>query len=118
MGIRWNATEQMGQKCSGKQAGWIDYQGFKLDLTGEGDGEGLCLCDREGPGNVVTLGNRSEKSLICPKGSCEDSSEKVTLPIAQLNWLYINAHSLGNKQEELEAQAQLEKYDLIAITET
>ena len=32
--------------------------------------------------------------------------------------LYTNAHSMGNKQEELEAIVLLESYDLIAITET
>ena len=39
-------------------------------------------------------------------------------PITQLKCLYTNAHSMGNKQEELETVAQLEKYDQIAIMET
>lgn len=46
MGIRWDVTEQMGLKCSGKQAGWIDYWSFKLGSVGEGEG---VSCDREGP---------------------------------------------------------------------
>ncbi|XP_059348049.1 serine/threonine-protein kinase PAK 2-like [Ammospiza nelsoni] len=32
--------------------------------------------------------------------------------------MYTNAHSLGNKQEELEAMVQLQSYDVVAITET
>ena len=39
-------------------------------------------------------------------------------PIAQLKCLYTNACSMGNKQEELVATAQMENYGLIAITET
>ena len=39
-------------------------------------------------------------------------------PIAKLKCLYTNAHSMGDKQEELEAVVQLGKYDLIAIMET
>lgn len=66
VGIRWNATEQVGQKYSEKQAGWIDLQSFKLDLMEERDG---VLCDKEGPGNVGNLGNSREKPLNCPKGS-------------------------------------------------
>ena len=31
MDIRQNVTEQVGQKHAGEQAGWIDYQHFKLD---------------------------------------------------------------------------------------
>lgn len=38
--------------------------------------------------------------------------------IAQLKCLYTNAHSMGNKQEELETMVQLENYYLIAIPET
>jgi len=37
---------------------------------------------------------------------------------AQLKFIYPNAHSMGNKQEELEAIIQQDSYDLVAITET
>ncbi|GAB0202541.1 hypothetical protein GRJ2_002719700 [Grus japonensis] len=37
---------------------------------------------------------------------------------AQLKCIYTNAHSMGNKQEELEAIVQQDSYDLVAITET
>ena len=43
---------------------------------------------------------------------------KVMCLKAQLKCLYTSACSMGNKQEELETVAQLEKYDLIAILET
>lgn len=38
--------------------------------------------------------------------------------IAQLKCLYTNAHSMGNKQEELETMVQSENDDVIAIPET
>ncbi|GAB0183530.1 hypothetical protein GRJ2_000818300 [Grus japonensis] len=38
--------------------------------------------------------------------------------IAQLKCIYTNAHSMGNKQEEVEDIVQQENYDKIAITET
>ena len=37
---------------------------------------------------------------------------------AQLRYFYTNAHSMGNKQEELEAIVQSESYDRVIITET
>ncbi|PKU38486.1 nipped-b-like protein [Limosa lapponica baueri] len=46
------------------------------------------------------------------------SPKKVAQPTAQLKCLYTNAHSMGNKQEELEATMLLESYDIVAITET
>jgi len=52
------------------------------------------------------------------EGIKECSSKKVTQLTAQLKCLYINAHSMGNKQEELEATMLLESYNLVAITET
>jgi len=44
----------------------------------------------------------------------------VTWPTAELytKYLYINARSMGNKQEELEATTLLESYNLFAVTET
>jgi len=71
----------LGPKCSGEQAGWVAYQSIKQDLMEEGDG---VPCDREGPGNAVFLVNYVEKPPSCPVGSCEDSSEKITLPRARL----------------------------------
>lgn len=53
-----------------------------------------------------------------PKGIREGSSKKAMPSIAQLKCLYTKAYSTGNKQEELEIMAQLEKYDLITIMET
>ena len=37
---------------------------------------------------------------------------------AQLKCVYTNAHSMSNKQEELEAIVRQAIYDLVAITET
>ena len=38
--------------------------------------------------------------------------------MSQLKYIYTNACSMGNKQEELEAIMQRAGYDLVAITET
>jgi len=38
-------------------------------------------------------------------------------PTAQLKCIYTKAHSMGNKQEELEAIVQQDSYDLMTITE-
>lgn len=44
--------------------------------------EGLeSRCDREELRDVVTTEDCREKPVSCPIGSCEESSEKVTLPI-------------------------------------
>ncbi|GAB0206897.1 hypothetical protein GRJ2_003155300 [Grus japonensis] len=44
--------------------------------------------------------------------------KKVTGSVAQLKCIYTKAHSIDNKQEELEAIVQQENYDIVAITET
>ncbi|RMC19036.1 hypothetical protein DUI87_03640 [Hirundo rustica rustica] len=38
--------------------------------------------------------------------------------VAQLKCMYTNAHSMSNKQEELEAMVQQQSIDVVAITET
>ena len=81
-------------------------------------GEGGVLGDREACGNAVTLGGGKGKSQTCPGSIREGSTEKATRPIAKVKCLYTNACSMGNKQGELETEAQLGKYDLIAIMET
>ena len=44
--------------------------------------------------------------------------KKVTQPTVQMKCLCTNAHSLENKQEELEATVLLESYNVVAIIET
>lgn len=58
MGVGWNLAEQ---KCSGEQSYWIDYQIFKLDSTGEGDG---VPCEKERSGHAACLVNCGEKTLL------------------------------------------------------
>ena len=41
--------------------------------------------------------------------------EKVSESVTQLKCIYTNARSMGNKQEELEAIAQLENCDIVVI---
>ena len=64
------------------------------------------------------MGGGKGKPQTHPGGTREGSSEKAMRPVAKLKSLYINACSMGNKQEELETVVQLGKYDLIAIMET
>lgn len=114
MVIRWNTTEQGGQKFCGKQTGWAYYQSFQLDLMGE---EGEVLCDRERPRNTVISGNSKDNPQNCPKGSLDGSSEKVMLPKTWLKCLSINACSLRNKQKELQPTVQLENCEPTEIIE-
>jgi len=69
-------------------------------------------------GAPEVVGANKETSVKHPKGNKGCSSMKVTRSTAQMKCLYTNAHSVGNKQEELEATVLLESYDLIALTET
>jgi len=78
-------------------------------------GVGGVLSDREECGNTVPLGSSRGKPQTCPGDVREGSSKKAMRPIAKLNCLYTNAHSMVNKQKELETMVQLGKYDLIAI---
>lgn len=89
-------------------------ESFKLDLPREVDG---VLSNREHPGAADVLGSNREKPVKCLKRIRMCSSKKVTWAVAQLQCLYINACSMGNKQEKLEAIVQLESYDLIANVE-
>jgi len=79
--------------CPG--AGRTCREVFKLDMRGEGD---KTRSARDEPGGaIIGLGVRREAQLKC---------------------VYTNAHSIGNKQEELETIVQQASYDLVAITET
>ena len=69
-------------------------------------------------GAPEVVGANKETFVKHPKGNKGCSTKKATWPTAQMKCLYVNAHSMGNKQEELEATVLLESYDLIAITET
>jgi len=70
------------------------------------------------PGAPEVIGAKRESPVKHLKGIKGCSCEEVTRPTAQLKCLYTNAHSMGNKQEELEAIVLLESYDLVARTET
>ena len=52
-----------------------------------------------------------------PEYGHEGIRATATQKEAQLRCFYTNAHSMGNKQEELEAIVQLESYDIVTITE-
>ena len=73
---------------------------------------------RDEPGAPEVIGANRETPVKYLKGIKGCSSKKVPRPTAELKCLYTNAHSMGNKQEELEATVLLESYDLVAITET
>ncbi|KAK4816772.1 hypothetical protein QYF61_022770 [Mycteria americana] len=65
-----------------------------------------------GGNEAATRSPRAIKRDFRALGSLE------TQTAAQLECLYINARSMGNKQEELEAIVHQENYDMVAITET
>ena len=53
-----------------------------------------------------------------PEYGHEGIRATATQKEAQLRCLYANAHSMGNKQEELEAIVWSETYDTVIIKET
>ena len=70
-------------------------EGFTLGSKGEGD---------------ITWLTKDEPRLGMPLSGLR--------LIAQLKYIYTNAPSMGNKQEELEAIVQQDCYDVVIITET
>jgi len=72
--------------------------------------------DKLGAPEVVGANNETSMKHLKRNKGC--STKKATRPTAQIKCLYTNTHSMGNKQEELEATVLLESYDLIALTET
>ena len=53
-----------------------------------------------------------------PEYGRESIRATATQMEAQIRCFYTNAHSMGNKQEELEATVQSESYDRVATVET
>lgn len=51
-------------------------------------------------------------------GITASASEKRAGLLIQLKCIYINAHSISNKKEEVDAMLQQENWDIVAITET
>jgi len=73
---------------------------------------------RDELGTLEVVGVNKEASVKHLKGNKGCSSMKVTRLKTQMKCPYMNTHSMGNKQEDLEATMLLESYDLIALTET
>ena len=73
---------------------------------------------RDQPRAPEVIGATREILVICLRGINGCSSKQVTQLKAQLKHPHNNAHSRGNKYEELEAIMLLESYDLVALTET
>ena len=71
-------------------------------------------CPEPGEGSQVSRRAPEEQHKGIP---ATPASKSASLG-AQLKCLYANAHSMGNKQEELEVCTRLQGYDLIGITET
>ena len=82
---------------------------FKLGMKGEGD-------------KMTTAGTEgavrgSKQDLMGGDSGVQRLGERWR-DAASLKCLYTNAHSMGNKQEELEFCVRSRGHDLIAITET
>ena len=59
-------------------------------------------------------GGKTSLTIDEPRGSVPEL--RVT-PIAQMKYIYTNAHGTDKNQEELEAIVKEESYDLVTITE-
>jgi len=66
-------------------------------------------------GAPEAAGANKAASVKHPKGNKGCSSMKGTRPTARMKCLCTNAHSMGNKQEQLGATVLLESCDLTAI---
>jgi len=94
-GAEWVSSVSKGEMDPSPGAGRAHWEGFKLDMKGEGS---KTRPVRDEPrGTMMGLGMMHEAQLKC---------------------MYTNACSMGNKQEELEAIVQQANYDLTAINET
>jgi len=80
-------------------------ESFKLDSKGGGVVDGLALVGQSS--SIDEDQQASHHPLV--KWVCSTRSLKC---------LYTNAHSMGNKQEELEIHVWAGDYDLVGITET
>ena len=76
------------------------------------------LSNREEPGATDVLGTNKETPVKYLKGIRVCSSKRMIWSISQLKCVYTNACSMDCKQEDMETTVQLERCDLIAITET
>uniref|UniRef100_A0A8B9I413 Uncharacterized protein n=1 Tax=Anser brachyrhynchus TaxID=132585 RepID=A0A8B9I413_9AVES len=102
---RWERFISQGQKCSGTGISMAHLESFKLDAKGDGVVAGLAPVGQ----HPNTDEDRAASHAPGVKSACSSRSLKC---------LYTNAHSMGNKQEELEIRVQSGDYDLVATTET
>ena len=79
--------------------------------TGEGSPSAISFERRE---RCLGTMEAPEKGLV---GNGAHTHKKVLDSLAHLKCIYTNAHSMSNKQGELEAMMQHENYDIVAITE-
>ncbi|PKU45862.1 rna-directed dna polymerase from mobile element jockey-like [Limosa lapponica baueri] len=85
----------------------------KIQLKGRKDN----IC--KSLGKMFIASEMVADKLKMKKGRREDKNENKNQSIVlKMKCLYTNACSMGNKQEELEATVLLERYDIVAITET
>ena len=95
--------------------GWCASEVLRFAISVEvGDGDPCGSKDAR----VIDVLETTEAPENSHIGIRASPPKKVAGSIAQLKCIYTNAHSMGNKQEELEAIVQLENYDIVAITET
>lgn len=80
---------------------------------GEGD---VSLSDRSKPGNTITLRSNRKIPVNCLK-RIRVPLKGVKRPIVHLRVFCNSAHSMGNKQKELETMLQIENCDLISVRE-
>ncbi|GAB0210376.1 hypothetical protein GRJ2_003503400 [Grus japonensis] len=93
-----------------QQAGQLGEAGFKLKDLRDGVQSGNAHATAANWG----INQANQSSNKCSLAASQDVNQKTN----HLKCMYTNAHSLGNKQEELELHVQSENYHIIGITET
>ena len=100
----------MGKRHLQAYAGGADWESCKLESVGERDT------------NRTAVG-KPRVGMALPE-SCNASGDTYAAPGsmdgsgAYLKCLYANAHSVRNKQDELEALVSFQSYDIIGTSET
>lgn len=102
-----------------EQAGslWTVRPGSTVYLPGMGRSPGQVLTPM--PNSIQESMHSSLNTPFLPSTHCFSQQDNPTVQSAlSLKCLYINAHSMRNKQEELWASTQCQSYDIIDISKT
>ncbi|RMB93655.1 hypothetical protein DUI87_29882 [Hirundo rustica rustica] len=107
--------------CHRQNCGFFDH-GVTFTAPALLESDVIHLCVKSRRFLAHELADLIERGKGMQLGCLEAGTKVVSLSqvksVAQMRCMYINAHSMGNKQEELEAMVQQQSCDVVAITET